>query len=582
MAEPSEPRTRLASRGARARARRYGPRLLRDAWSAVGPTLGRQRRRILLQPLIAVVLAVLETISLLSVVRLLLLLSEDADRVTFSLGSFDLDLTFTELGIVGLVAAATTAALRVAEGRYTARTIALSITGARRGVIDSYFQADWERTRDTRLGVLQQHLGSNAQQAAAPVRLLATVALAGLQLIAYAALIVVIAPPVALLFALVGGATTALLTPLRRRNRANARRQATQLASLQLSATSYAQLNRELALFGVGPAAAEVLNTEAEETGEGARRMRALASSLPGLHQQILIGAVAAVVLAARSLDIDATSFGTSAILGVRALSFLQQLNDATVTFVESKPLLDDLQATVRSQRGHRRRSGDRPLDQVTSLELRGATYRYPDGTPGFADVDLHIGTGEWVGLVGPSGSGKTTLANVLVGILRPTEGHYLVNGHDGDDFDRVAWARQFALVSQEPTLLRASIADNIAFHRAATRAQVVDAAELAGVRSEVEGLPGGFETRVGDGGASLSGGQRQRLAIARALLHRPSCLLLDEPTSALDDANERLIDGAIASIPPGTIVVIVSHRPRLLERCHRLITLDRGRVLEG
>jgi ABC-type multidrug transport system fused ATPase/permease subunit len=574
-------RGRLATT-ARSLARRYGPRLVRDAWVSLGPLLGVHRRRVLLQPLIAVSLAVLETVSLVSVVRLLLLLSDGAESLQLEAAGLDVELSFAQLGLVAIAASAATAALRVVEGRFTARTTALAVVGARRAVIDSYFQADWEQARDTRLGVLQQQIGSNAQQAAAPVKLLATFSLSGLQLVTYTALILVISPPVAILFAAMGGATTALLTPLRHRNRSNARNHATLLASLQLSATSYAQLSRELSVFGVSDEAARELTGEADDTGEGMRRLRALASVLPGLHQQILIGAVAAVVLAARWLEIDATSFGTAAVLGVRALSFLQQLNDATVTFVEAKPLIDDLQETVRTQRRGRRSRGSAPLERVRSLELRGVSYRYPDGTYGVHGVDLEVDAGEWIGLAGPSGSGKTTLANVLAGLLTPTEGHYLVNGRDGAEVDAGDWARQFAIVSQEPTLLRATIADNIAFHRPAGPEQVVAAAELAGIRHEIELLPNGFETRVGDGGASLSGGQRQRIAIARALLHQPSCLLLDEPTSALDDANEELIDAAISSIPAGTIVVIVSHRPRLLQRCHRLVTLSGGRVHTG
>jgi ABC-type multidrug transport system fused ATPase/permease subunit len=123
-------------------------------------------------------------------------------------------------------------------------------------------------------------------------------------------------------------------------------------------------------------------------------------------------------------------------------------------------------------------------------------------------------------------------------------------------------------------------VAENIAFHRPATEAQIRAAAARAGVEREIDALPDGFDTVVGEGRSSLSGGQRQRVALARSLLGSPSCLILDEPTSALDAANEALVERSLLEIPTDAIVIVVSHRRALLGRCNRFVVLEHGAVV--
>ena len=121
---------------------------------------------------------------------------------------------------------------------------------------------------------------------------------------------------------------------------------------------------------------------------------------------------------------------------------------------------------------------------------------------------------------------------------------------------------------------------ENIAFHRSATREQVRAAAVRAGIDREIEALPDGYDSLIGEGQSSLSGGQRQRVALARCLLGSPSCLILDEPTSALDAVNEALVERSLMEIPSESIVIVVSHRRALLGRCNRFLVLEHGRVV--
>jgi ABC-type multidrug transport system fused ATPase/permease subunit len=352
------------------------------------------------------------------------------------------------------------------------------------------------------------------------------------------------------------------------------------LGDLQLNATSYAQLNRELHVFGVQAEAASRLEDLSTTTADSYARLKFIQRVLPSVYQQLLLAAMVGIVLAGRAIDVDAVKFGTAAILAVRSLSYIQQLNASFQIFVETRPFLEELLDSVSENRRLRRPRGDAVLEPVRSISLHGVGYRYPTGTQALAGIDLDLEAGDWLGVIGPSGGGKTTLANLIAGLLTPADGTMLVNGQDVREYSNQSWTAQYGLLSQEPVLLAATIGENIAFHRPATEDQVRAAAVRAGIDTEIEALPDGFDTHVGEGRSSLSGGQRQRVALARSLLGSPSCLILDEPTSALDAANEALVERSLLEISPDAIVIVVSHRRALLSRCNRFLALEHGRVV--
>jgi ATP-binding cassette subfamily B protein len=272
--------------------------------------------------------------------------------------------------------------------------------------------------------------------------------------------------------------------------------------------------------------------------------------------------------------------FGTAAILAVRSLTYIQQLNSSYQIYVETRPFLEELLDSVSENRKMRTPRGDAVLGPVTEISLVDMGYRYPSGHHALRGIDLQLSAGDWLGVLGPSGGGKTTLANTIAGLLSPTEGSISVNGRAVDAYSAKSWTAQLGLLSQEPVLLAATVAENIAFHRPASAEAVRAAAVRAGIDREIEALPDGYETLVGEGRSSLSGGQRQRLALARSLLASPTCLILDEPTSALDAANEALVERSLLEISPESIVIVVSHREALLRRCNRFLVLEHGRVV--
>ena len=220
---------------------------------------------------------------------------------------------------------------------------------------------------------------------------------------------------------------------------------------------------------------------------------------------------------------------------------------------------------------------------------IRGAitfdhvTFRYRlDGPEILHDVSLAIAPGQVVGIVGPSGSGKSTLTKLVQRLYVPESGRVLIDGVDLSVVD-VAWLRrQVGVVLQENVLFNRSIRDNIALaDPALPMERVIAAAELAGAHEFILELPEGYDTMVGERGASLSGGQRQRIAIARALIGNPRILIFDEATSALDYESERIVQENMQRIARGRTVLIIAHRLSTVRRADRIVTLERGRLVE-
>jgi thiol reductant ABC exporter CydD subunit len=225
--------------------------------------------------------------------------------------------------------------------------------------------------------------------------------------------------------------------------------------------------------------------------------------------------------------------------------------------------------------------AGARPGDVGVEIRLEGVSCAYPTRDRAVLDrVDLELGAGETVALVGPSGSGKTTLASLILGLVPPTAGRVLVDGHDLAQLDLAAWRRRIAWVPQRATIFSGTVADNIRLgDRSADDERVREAARLAGADGFVEALPSGYETRVGDGGRTLSAGEGQRIALARAFLRGASLVVLDEPTANLDPVNAAAIAEAMQGLAGGRTVLVIAHRPELAAHADRVVRLEAGRV---
>jgi len=210
-------------------------------------------------------------------------------------------------------------------------------------------------------------------------------------------------------------------------------------------------------------------------------------------------------------------------------------------------------------------------------------SFRYKGSdTHSLSDFSLEVQPGETIAVVGPSGAGKSTLLNLLIGFIRPSSGHILLDGVDMDSLDLRTYRRALSVVPQETVLFDGTIRENILYgvHNV-SEDQLNQALEDANVVEFVSLLPDGLETLIGERGARLSGGQKQRIAIARALIRNPRVLILDEATSALDTRSERLIQEALGRLMQGRTTFVVAHRLSTIRNADRIIVLDKGRIVE-
>jgi ATP-binding cassette subfamily B protein len=230
-----------------------------------------------------------------------------------------------------------------------------------------------------------------------------------------------------------------------------------------------------------------------------------------------------------------------------------------------------------------RDRPGARPLPHVRGhLRLEDVTFGYDPGRAVLHGVSLEAEPGCRLAIVGPTGAGKSTLAGLALRFYDPWQGRVLIDGHDLREVRLSSLRSQVGIVLQEPFLFPITVAENIAYGRPeATRAEVEAAARAANAHEFIERMADGYETVLGERGATLSGGERQRVAIARALLKDAPVLILDEPTAALDAQTEQLLMEALERLMAGRTVLIIAHRLSTIRGADRILVLDGGAVAE-
>ncbi|PBB17081.1 ABC transporter ATP-binding protein [Mesorhizobium sp. WSM4313] len=223
-------------------------------------------------------------------------------------------------------------------------------------------------------------------------------------------------------------------------------------------------------------------------------------------------------------------------------------------------------------------------LSLETGLNIRDVAFAYGegDGKPVVSDITFGLPAGKVTALIGPSGSGKSTIADMLLGLLEPTRGRILADGVEITVQNRRAWRDQVAYVPQDVFLLHDTIAANLRLAAPeASDEELWAALRNAHAADFVERLDSRLDTVVGDRGVRLSGGERQRIALARALLRKPSLLILDEATSALDWQNQSLIAQSIEALRGRMTILTIAHRPSMIAFADWVVAIENGRIVE-
>ncbi len=215
-------------------------------------------------------------------------------------------------------------------------------------------------------------------------------------------------------------------------------------------------------------------------------------------------------------------------------------------------------------------------------VEFEKVGFAYEPGRPVLQDISFTATPGRTVALVGATGSGKTSITNLLAKMYLPDAGSVRLDGMDLSQIQSVSLHNQLGIVQQQSFLFGGTVLDNIRFARPQTpEAEVREITRQLGFLEDMEALPQGFQTEVGEGGANLSGGQRQLVSFARALLVRPRLLILDEATSAMDALTEARIQFALAALLEGRTSFVVAHRLSTIRRADLILVLQDGRIVE-
>jgi ATP-binding cassette subfamily B protein len=217
------------------------------------------------------------------------------------------------------------------------------------------------------------------------------------------------------------------------------------------------------------------------------------------------------------------------------------------------------------------------------AVRVENVSFSYPDSEkPTLSEISIDVPAGSSVAIVGSTGSGKTTLGYLLARLYDVEGGSIRYDGIDIRDLSFDTLADMLGVVTQEPYLLYASVAENLRFAKPdATDEELINAAKIAQIHDSLAVLPEGYDTIVGDRGYRFSGGEKQRLALARTILRNPPVLLLDEATSALDTKTERAMEAALANLSKDRTTITIAHRLSTIRRADQIVVLQQGRIVE-
>jgi ABC-type multidrug transport system fused ATPase/permease subunit len=455
-------------------------------------------------------------------------------------------------------------------------------TDLRGDLASAFLESNWATQQNEPVGRLMQLMTSFVQQAVSALSSLTGTINIFLNLVAML-MIAVFVDPIASLVILVALFTLAsLLAPVRTRIKQRSKIAAQTQKSYAEAVSELGLMGLEMQTFGRNQEFKRLIQEISVQVGRTGKRVSLLRGIMPHLFLTLAFSAIVLGLIVATSVGVgELSSVGAIMLVMLRSLSYGQQLQSASGSLAAAMPFLEDLEETRDRYRSAAATQGRVSIDDPGAIEVSGVSFSYSESRPALSDVTLTIDAGEIVGIIGPSGSGKSTFVQLLLGLREPTEGGIHVGGVALTDVHRESWTALTSFVPQDPHLFTGTIADNIRFFRDGMDSDALrEAARQANVLADIEALPDGFDTHIGQRGVQLSGGQRQRLSIARALVGQPKLLVLDEPTSALDVHSEAMIRETIGNLRGRVTVVVIAHRLSTLDVCDRLMVIEGGRLM--
>ena len=269
-------------------------------------------------------------------------------------------------------------------------------------------------------------------------------------------------------------------------------------------------------------------------------------------------------------------------ILAGRAIAPLAQISSLLTRMTSTRTAYRQLNEMMSQPAEGPAGEGLKPQNLKGRIEFRAVAFRYPGAPEKTLDaISFTLEPGEHVALLGPVGSGKSTILRLILGLYPPEEGVVMVDGTDIRQLDPAELRRHVGAALQQSVLLTGSIRENIALGRAhVDDDELLRAAALSGTHGFIGQIANGYDLRLADRGEGLSGGQRQSIALARALAGRPPIIVFDEPTSAMDTQSEMALIQRLQEELADRTLVLVTHRPPLLQLVSRIIIVERGRVV--
>ena len=453
--------------------------------------------------------------------------------------------------------------------------------GLRTRLSHSFLRSSWEIQQTQAAGILQQLVVTFPNQGSILVTQLATSMGSGLTLLAMLSIALTVEPWATLVILVVLIVLATFLRPLRGRVNQNSNASIDPQVSFSSGIAQVGSLGLEIQAFGVQEQSEKYLDKLITDDAAAQRRLGMIAYSVSPVYVSLAYGAVLIALAIVASLNgQNLSSSGAVMLIMLRTLSYGQALQQGSVSLAQILPFLNLMESTIGRFEGNRATGGTEKLLHIDSITAEDISFSYANNKQALRNVSFAFEKGQSYGIIGPSGSGKSTLVQLLLGIRDPQSGFISVNGCDLKKIDRSSWSSKVSFVPQEATLITGTVAENIIFFRSEiSKKQMIEAARAANVLEEIERLPNGFNTNLGERAQQLSGGQRQRLSIARALAGDPELLILDEPTSALDIKSESAIRSTIASLAGKVTVVIIAHRMSTLDVCNKLMVIQDGQL---